>query len=33
MKLLNSLKDVSGCFIDENNQITYSKHFKKFLAN
>ena len=33
MKLLNSLKDVSGCFIDKNNQITYSKHFKKFLAN
>lgn len=33
IELLNSLKDVSGCFIDENNQITYSKHFKKFLAN
>ena len=33
IQLLNSLKNVSGCFIDENNQITYSKHFKKFLAN
>lgn len=33
IQLLNSLKDVSGCFIDENNQITYSKNFKKFLAN
>ena len=28
LELLNSLEGVSGCFIDENNQVSYSKAFK-----
>lgn len=31
LELLNSLEGVSGCFIDENNQISYSKSFKHYL--
>lgn len=31
IELLNSLDNVYGCFIDENNQITYSKGFKTFV--
>ncbi len=28
LALLNSIKSVSGCFIDDHNQISYSKNFK-----
>ena len=31
LELLNSLEGVSGCFIDENNQVSYSKAFKHYL--
>ena len=31
LELLNSLEGVSGCFIDENNQVSYSKSFKHYL--
>ena len=33
LALLNSIKNVSGCFIDDHNQISYSKNFKKYLSN
>ena len=31
LELLNSLEGVSGCFIDENNQVSYSQSFKHYL--
>lgn len=31
IELLNSMDDVYGCFIDENNQISYSNGFKDYI--
>lgn len=31
IELLNSIDHVSGCFIDDHNQISYSKGFKKYI--
>lgn len=31
IELLNSMDDVYGCFIDENNQISYSNGFEEYI--
>ena len=31
LAFINSLDHVEGCFIDKNNQMTYSKQFQKYM--
>lgn len=31
LSLINSMDEIEGCFIDNNNQITYSKGFQKYM--